>query len=90
MAGAGDRFCIVGHSFGAAVGLIAAVANPDRVKAMALFEPTLFCLVDAHSIASDDAAGIKNAVAASAKAIDDGDADAAARHFIDYWMGTRS
>ena len=89
-AAAGDPFSLVGHSYGGAIGLIAAAANPNRIKAMALFEPTLFSLVEARGASADAAAGIKNALAASAKAIDDGDPDTAARHFIDYWMGNGS
>lgn len=90
LAAAGNPYSLVGHSYGAAVALIAAVANPGRVKAMALFEPTLFSLVESQSSSPDGADGIKNAVAASAEALDDGDTDAAARHFIDYWMGNGS
>ena len=90
LAAAGNGYCLVGHSYGGAVGLIAAMANPDRVKAMAIFEPTLFSLVDAQNNSSAGTVGIKNAVDASAKAIDVGDTDAAARHFIDYWMGSGS
>lgn len=87
---AGESYSLVGHSYGAAVALIAAVANPGSVKAMALYEPTLFSLVDSQSKAPNGADGIKNAVAASAIALDDGDKVAAARHFIDYWMGVGS
>jgi pimeloyl-ACP methyl ester carboxylesterase len=90
LASAGDPFSLVGHSYGAAVGLIAAVANPNRIKAMALYEPTLFSLAEANGTSANDMAGIKNAVAASAQAIDEGDTDTAARHFIDYWMGRGS
>lgn len=33
---------LVGHSYGAAVALVAALAHPARVRALALYEPTLF------------------------------------------------
>ncbi|HUG79637.1 MAG TPA: alpha/beta fold hydrolase, partial [Burkholderiales bacterium] len=46
---AGEPFTLVGHSYGAAVALIAALARPHRVRALALYEPTLFALVDAES-----------------------------------------
>jgi pimeloyl-ACP methyl ester carboxylesterase len=87
---AGKPHSFVGHSYGAAVALIAAVANPGSVKAMALFEPTLFSLADHQNISPNGTEGIKSAVVASAQALDDGDTDAAARHFIDYWMGSGS
>ena len=84
---AGDRFALVGHSYGAAVALIAALTHPKRVRAMALYEPTLFSLVDAESPPPNDADGIKGAVARAVAALEAGDEYAAAGHFIDFWMG---
>jgi len=87
LARAGSPLALVGHSYGAAVALIAALANPGRVRAMALYEPTLFSLIDAQSPAPNEAEGIRNAVAKASAALDAGNSDAAAEHFIDYWMG---
>lgn len=87
LANAGAPLALVGHSYGAAVALIAALANPGRVRALALYEPTLFSLIEAERPAPNEADGIQNAVARSSAALDAGDKDAAARHFIDYWMG---
>jgi pimeloyl-ACP methyl ester carboxylesterase len=84
---AGDRFTLVGHSYGAAIALIAAVAQPQRVRALALYEPTLFAVLDAESPPPNDADGIKNAVIAACAYLDAGDPDRAAEQFIDYWMG---
>ena len=47
---AGSPLALVGHSYGAAVALIAALATPGRVRAMALYEPTLFALLDAETV----------------------------------------
>jgi pimeloyl-ACP methyl ester carboxylesterase len=88
LARAGSPLALVGHSYGAAVALIAALANPSRVRAMALYEPTLFALLDAETPAPNEAEGIRNAVAAAGVALDEGNQDAAAERFIDYWMGT--
>jgi pimeloyl-ACP methyl ester carboxylesterase len=85
---AGSPMALVGHSYGAAVALIAALANPARVRAMALYEPTLFALLDAETPAPNEAEGIRNAVADASVALDSGNQDAAAERFIDYWMGT--
>jgi pimeloyl-ACP methyl ester carboxylesterase len=52
-----------------------------------LYEPTLFALVDAHQPPPNDADGIRDTAAAASAALDAGDRDAAARHFIDFWMG---
>jgi pimeloyl-ACP methyl ester carboxylesterase len=85
---AGDPFSLVGQSYGAAVALIAAVRQPDRVRALALYEPTLFALVDAESPPPNDADGIRDAVAGAAQALEAHDPARAAKCFIDFWMGT--
>ena len=46
---AGNPFALVAHSYGAAVALIAAVSQPQRIRSLALYEPTLFALLDAES-----------------------------------------
>ena len=81
---------LVGHSYGAAVALIAAVEQPDRVQALALYEPTLFALLDAESFPPNDADGIRGAVANAISALDAGNPDHAARCFIDFWMSPGS
>jgi pimeloyl-ACP methyl ester carboxylesterase len=86
LARAGAPLALVGHSYGGAVALVAAIANPARVQAMALFEPTLFSLLEAQSPSSNEADGIRNAVANASIALDAGNPGDAARHFIDYWM----
>ena len=87
---AGSPFTLVGHSYGAAVALIAALANPGRIRALVMYEPTLFALVDAQSPPPNGVDGIRNAVFAAGAALDAGDRDAAAGHFIDFWMGAGS
>jgi pimeloyl-ACP methyl ester carboxylesterase len=84
---AGSPLALVGHSYGAAVALIAALADPGRVRAMALFEPTLFALLDAQTPAPNEADGIRETAAQASLALDAGNPEAAAEHFIDYWMG---
>jgi pimeloyl-ACP methyl ester carboxylesterase len=89
LARAGSPLALVGHSYGAAVALVAAVtAPPGRVRAMVLYEPTLFALLDAEKPAPHEAEGIRDAVADASAALDAGNEDAAAERFIDYWMGT--
>lgn len=90
LAAAGDRFSLVGHSYGAAVALIAALAHPGRVRAMALYEPTLFSLIDAQSPPPNAADGIRQAVHAAGMSLDQHKPNDAAKHFIDYWMGPSS
>jgi pimeloyl-ACP methyl ester carboxylesterase len=83
---AGERFALVGHSYGAAVALIAALSDP-RIQAVALYEPTLFGLLDAESTPPNEADGIRTAVARAAAAVEAGDLSRAAEHFVDFWMG---
>ena len=90
LARAGTPLALVGHSYGAAVALVAALSNPDRVRAMALYEPTLFSLLDAESAPPNEAEGIRSAVADAGIYLDAGNRDAAAERFIDYWMGPGS
>jgi len=90
LARAGSPLTLVGHSYGAAIALIAALQRPQRVRALALYEPTLFALVDAESPPPNAADGIRQAVANAAAALDAGDRHAAAAAFIDYWMGAGS
>ncbi|HTT09639.1 MAG TPA: alpha/beta hydrolase [Burkholderiaceae bacterium] len=84
---AGDPFVLVGHSYGGAVALIAAITHPRRVRALVLYEPTLFALVDADAPAPNEADGIRQTVADSVAALAAGDRDRAAQRFIDFWMG---
>jgi pimeloyl-ACP methyl ester carboxylesterase len=84
---AGSPLALVGHSYGAAVALVAALANPRRVRAMALYEPTLFSLVDAATPPPNAADGIREVAVDAGKALDAGDPEAAAERFIDYWSG---
>ena len=86
LAMAGAPFFLVGHSYGASVALVAALAHPGRVRAMALYEPTLFSLLEEEAPGGEAAHGIRAAAADAATAIDAGDPAAAARRFIDYWM----
>ena len=87
LARAGSPLALVGHSYGAAVALIAALTNPGRVRAMALYEPVLFSLLDAETPPPNDADGIRDAVDTAGLALEAGNQDAAAECFIDYWMG---
>lgn len=84
---AGAPFTLVGHSYGGAVALLAALGRPEQVHALVLYEPTLFALVDAESPAPNDADGIRATVTRCADFLAAGDRSAAAEGFIDYWMG---
>ena len=88
--GAPDQPVLVGHSYGGAVALMAALRHRHKVRALVVYEPTLFALEEAAVPAPNGVDGIRNAVASAGQALDAGDADAAAGHFIDFWMGPGS
>jgi pimeloyl-ACP methyl ester carboxylesterase len=87
IAAAGERPVLIGHSFGGAVALMAALVNPGRMRALVLYEPVLFSLVDAERPSPNAVDGIRDAIAEAGLALDAGDPDGAAERFIDYWMG---
>jgi pimeloyl-ACP methyl ester carboxylesterase len=84
---AGRPLSLVGHSYGGAIALMAAMARPDRVRALALYEPTLFSLLEEEAPGQEPANGIRQAAIDAAAAIEAQDAHAAGARFIDYWMG---
>jgi len=75
---------LVGHSYGGAIALIATLRHPQKVRALALYEPTLFSLLGTESPAM---AGIRTTISNAARALESNDPDTAAQCFIDYWMG---
>lgn len=87
---AGDPFSLVGHSYGAAVALIAAVMNPDRIRSMVLYEPTLFSVLYQESPEQQAWKEIRAVVDDAVAHIEEGDRYAAAERFIDYWAGPGS
>lgn len=79
---------LVGHSYGGALALKAALAQPARCAALVLYEPTLFTVVDRREPRRVD--GIRTAASLSARHVEQGDLATAARVFIDFWMGEGS
>lgn len=90
LARAGAAPVLVGHSYGGAVALMAALRHAQPVRGLVLYEPTLFAWLDAESPPPNAADGIREAVARAVVALAAGDPDTAAAHFIDYWMGVDS
>lgn len=90
LASATDGVHLVGHSYGAAIALKAALLAPARVRSLALYEPTPFALVDRGAPRPNGTEGIQDAVRRAAASLDRDDAEGAARAFIDFWMGEGS
>ena len=84
---AGGRCHLVGHSYGGAVALAAALADPARVASVILFEPVLFWVLmaeDATQAAAQEIAAVRDDTLA---ALERGDPRASGARFVDYWMG---
>lgn len=81
---------LVGHSYGAAIALKAALMHPTRVRSLAVYEPTIFALVDRGTPRPNATEGIQQALRDGVACLERGDAEGAARAFIDFWMGQGS
>jgi pimeloyl-ACP methyl ester carboxylesterase len=87
LAGAGSRVHLVGHSYGGAVALMAALADPGRIAALVLFEPVLFSVLLAENprqAAAREIAAVRDDTVA---ALEGGALEVSAARFVDYWMG---
>ena len=84
---AGERFHLVGHSYGGAVALKAALAEPGRVESLVLFEPVLFSVLIAEDPAQSAAREIAAVRDDTVSALERGDPRASGARFVDYWMG---
>ena len=70
--------------------MITALRYTEKVRALVVYEPTLFMLEDAAVPPPNGVDGIRNAVELAGQALDVGDTDTACSHFIDFWMGSGS
>jgi pimeloyl-ACP methyl ester carboxylesterase len=84
---AGPRFHLVGHSFGGAVALRAALQHADRLASLTLFEPVLFSLLMAAAPDSEGALEIDAISRHTTQLLETGALEAATQAFVDYWMG---
>lgn len=87
---AGSPHFLIGHSYGAAIALMAALAHPERTRALAVYEPTLFAVLGNEAAGRGAASGIRAAVDDAVAELAANDPQAAAQRFIDYWMGPGS
>jgi pimeloyl-ACP methyl ester carboxylesterase len=85
---AGDSFHLVGHSFGGAVALKAALRYRARLQSLTLIEPTLFALLISSAPESWATDEILRHTQTISDLADLGDHEAAAQQFVDYWFQT--
>jgi pimeloyl-ACP methyl ester carboxylesterase len=79
---------LVGHSYGGGIALHAALARPDRIASMVLYEPTAFHLLrqmgGRGALAYAEIAGVAERVC---HGVVTGDYQGALAAFVDYWNG---
>jgi pimeloyl-ACP methyl ester carboxylesterase len=79
---------LVGHSYGGGVALNVALARPDRIASMALYEPSAFHLLrqmgEPGAAAHAEIAGVVRLVC---EGVVTGDYHGAMAGFVDYWSG---
>jgi pimeloyl-ACP methyl ester carboxylesterase len=90
LAAAGDRFHVVGHSYGGAVAIATALAHPGRVASLVLFEPVLFSVLIAEDPTQPAAREIVAVRDDTVAALERGDPHSSGARFLDYWMGAGS
>jgi pimeloyl-ACP methyl ester carboxylesterase len=76
---------LVGHSYGGAVAMRAALVHPTRVRSVTLYEPVIpRVLLDEGDPAGHELARVAGTMHRELEA---GNAVSAAAHFVDYWSG---
>jgi pimeloyl-ACP methyl ester carboxylesterase len=79
---------LVGHSYGGGVALHVALARPDRIASLSLYEPSAFHLLKAMGDSGAEAfSEIQSITETTARGVITGDYGGAAAAFIDYWSG---
>jgi pimeloyl-ACP methyl ester carboxylesterase len=79
---------LVGHSYGGAVALHAALRRGGRIASLSLYEPTVFHLLpEIGAEAAAAYAEIRSVAAGVAEGVVTGDYRAAAARFVEYWNG---
>lgn len=79
---------LVGHSYGGAVALRVAHARPARIASLSLYEPCAFHVLP--SLGPDGQIALQEIESVAGKIVHDvldGDCNAAAARFVDYWNG---
>jgi pimeloyl-ACP methyl ester carboxylesterase len=81
------RAHLVGHSYGGVVALKLALAWPERVRSVTVYEPVAFRLLHDFAPRSGDAAEASDVGRGVQRDLRAGLAVQAARRFVDYWSG---
>lgn len=81
-----EPFHVIGHSFGGAVALAAAMAWPERVKTLTLYEPTVFFVLrDRGGTDREKLDSIVSVAREMERAVAEGEESRAMSRFVDLW-----
>lgn len=86
-AGNGDGVHLVGHSYGGALAIRLALAQPQRVRSLTLYEPVLFSLLDDPSVEPAAREEIRQVGRAIVMWVQLRQPLRAGRVFVEYWSG---
>jgi pimeloyl-ACP methyl ester carboxylesterase len=78
---------LVGHSYGAAVAIKAALSGRLDVRSLAVYEPPLFAFLEDRALRYENAESPVEVGHAICEALAIGRGDEAARTYVDYWSG---
>lgn len=78
---------LVGHSYGGGVALHVALARPDRIASLTLYEPSAFYLLKQFGEGAGPFAEIRAVADQAATCVASGDERGGAMAFVDYWSG---
>jgi pimeloyl-ACP methyl ester carboxylesterase len=81
---------MVGHSYGGAVALQAALQYPHRVRSVAVYEPVLFPVLSAFNRRDRAATEVRIAADSIRSWLARGMAERSAQRFVDFWSGNGS
>jgi pimeloyl-ACP methyl ester carboxylesterase len=84
---AGQTFSLIGHSYGGAIALEAALRYRERLRCLIVYEPVLFSLLVNHAPDHPATAEITALRDETTRAVEQDDLATAAEQFVDYWLG---
>ena len=84
---AGGKVHLVGHSYGGAIALRVALAHPERVASVAVYEPVTMRVLFDYNPKHRAAAEVAEVARDIRRDLKGGSFEHAARRFVDYWSG---
>ena len=81
------KIYLIGHSYGGGIALHVALARPERIASLTLYEPSAFYLLKQFDDGAAPFAEIKAVADGVAAGIKAGDRRSAAKGFVEYWSG---